>query len=207
MVLFTIISLTLLILNLFYLQYCQSLSYLRFYLRDFMKFVIFICISVFYCSCVSGQKENASEKNTEELNLTEDQGDYVSQLENDILGEWTNVSMKVWVKTYNNSDTSFIVDITEENWDLKMTVKPIVTTINADGTYTSEFRNSFDSLMYKPEGTWLIDGDSLIMQDHQDTYKYQIFIDGDVAEFNSYIDWDKDGKADDEYFGVQRKND
>lgn len=172
-----------------------------------MKVFLFLFVSVFYFSCVSGQKENVSEINTEELNVTDEQEDYVSQLENDILGEWTNVSMKVWVKTYNNSDTSFIVDITEENWDLKMTVKPIVTTINADGTYASEFRNSFDSLMYKPEGTWLIDGDSLIMQDHQDTYRYQIFIDGDVAEFKSFIDWDKDGKADDEYFGVQRKND
>ena len=71
---------------------------------------------------------------------------------------------------------------------------------------SKRFRNSFDSLIYKPEGTWLLDGDTLIMEDHQDTYKYQIFIDGDLAEFNSNVDWDKDGKADDEYFGIQRKN-
>ena len=83
-----------------------------------------------------------------------------------------------------------------------MNIRPIVTTIYADGTYTSEFRNSFDSLIYKPEGTWVIDGDSLFMTDHQDTYRYQIFVDGDVAEFNSIVDWDNDGKVDDEYFGV-----
>ena len=87
-----------------------------------------------------------------------------------------------------------------------MNIKPIITTIYEDGTYTSEFRNSFDSLIYMPEGSWFIDGDTLIMQDHQDVYKYQIFIDGDLAEFKSKIDWDKDGKADDEYFGIQRKN-
>ena len=53
--------------------------------------------------------------------------------------------------------------------------------------------------------SWIIDGDSLIMEDHQAVYHYQIFIDGDIAEFNSIIDWDGDGEMDDEYFGVQRK--
>ena len=171
-----------------------------------MKNYLFILASLFYFSCVSGQKEKGSELTEEvHVDVIEDM-DYVSQLEEEIVGEWTNVSMRVWVRTYNNSDTSFIVDISEENWELKMNVKPIVTTIYEDGTYISEFRNSFDSLIYKPEGTWLLDGDTLIMEDHQDTYKYQIFIDGDLAEFNSNVDWDKDGKADDEYFGIQRKN-
>ncbi len=131
--------------------------------------------------------------------------DYLSELEKEIVGVWINVSMRVWVKTYNKSDTSFIVDIREDAWDTKMNIRPIVTTIRADGTYESEFRNSFDSLIYRPQGTWLIDGDTLIMQDHQSTYKYKIFIDGDQAEFRSVLDWDKDGQVDDVYFGVQRK--
>ena len=129
----------------------------------------------------------------------------LSKLEQNFVGEWINVSMRVWVRTYNQTDTSFIVDINEDNWDLKMTVKPIATTVYADGTYISEFRNSFDSLIYQPKGTWMIDGDSLIMEDHQAVYKYQIFIDGDLAEFKSIVDWDNDGQVDDEYFGIQRK--
>ena len=131
--------------------------------------------------------------------------DYLHELEKEIVGEWTNVSMRVHVRSYNESDTSFIVDITEENWDMKMNIRPIVTTIRADGTYSSEFRNSFDSLIYRTNGTWLMDGDSLIMEDNQAVYKFKIFIDGDMAEFRSMIDWDKDGRKDDEYFGVQRK--
>lgn len=171
-----------------------------------MRFHLFILMFLFLISCVSGQKERSSEPVEQEFEDIDQEFDYLSQLEQDILGEWANVSMRVWVKTYNNSDTSFIVDITEENWELKMNIKPIITTIYEDGTYTSEFRNSFDSLIYMPEGSWFIDGDTLIMQDHQDVYRYQIFIDGDLAEFKSKIDWDKDGKADDEYFGIQRKN-
>jgi hypothetical protein len=43
------------------------------------------------------------------------------------------------------------------------------------------------------------------MKDHQAVYRYKIFIDGDMAEFKSLLDWDSDGQVDDEYFGVQRK--
>lgn len=170
------------------------------------KSLIVIMLALLHFSCASGQRESDTREELDDAPTMDQSFDYVSQLEQEIVGEWTNVSMRVWVKTYNNSDTSFIVDISEDNWEMKMNVKPIVTTISSDGTYISEFRNSFDSLIYKPEGTWLIDGDTLIMQDHQDSYKYQIFIDGDRAEFKSLVDWDKDGKADDEYFGIQRKN-
>ena len=162
--------------------------------------------ALFYYSCVSGQRKDIVAHIVEELHEVDNDANYVSELEQAIVGEWVNVSMRVWVKSYNNSDTSFIVDISEENWEMKMNIKPIVTTIYPNGTYISEFRNSFDSLIYMPEGMWLTDGDTLIMQDHQATYKYQIFLDGNRAEFNSLIDWDNDGLADDEYQGVQRKN-
>ena len=172
-----------------------------------MKFCIFLLISLLSFSCVSGQKDKVDEEKVGIIHEIEEVQNYVSLLEQEIVGEWTNVSMRIWVKTYNNSDTSFIVDITEENWDLKMNIKPIVTTIYEDGTYMSEFRNSFDSLIYdNPKGTWMLDGDTLIMQDTKGIYKYQIFIDGDRAEFHSLMDWDGDGVADDEYTGVQRKN-
>lgn len=168
--------------------------------------IIFILIFGFFYSCASGQKESNVADNEAESLMFDEEFDYVAQLENDIVGEWINNSMKVRVNTFNNSDTSFIVEINEETWEMKMNIKPIITTIRNDGTYISEFRNSFDSLIYRPEGIWLIDGDTLIMEDHQDVYKYQIFIDGDRAEFNNLIDWDNDGKVDDEYSGIQLKN-
>jgi hypothetical protein len=167
-----------------------------------MRIIVSIAFAVLlhFSLLVQGQAK------TQKYNSDDQTTGYISELEQSFIGEWTNVSMRIWVKTYNQSDTSFIVDINEENWDLKMTVQPIVTTVFEDGTYISEFRNSFDSLMYRPEGTWMIDGDSLIMEDHQAIYKYKIFIDGDLAEFKSVVDWDGDGDVDDEYFGVQRKS-
>ncbi len=170
-----------------------------------MKVVLLLLSFVFYFSCVSGQKEPGQEVMTDDADALETLTDYMSELEQAIVGEWVNVSMRVWVKTYNQSDTSFIVDINEDNWEMKMTVKPIITTIYEDGTYISEFRNSFDSLIYQPKGSWMIDGDTLIMEDHQAVYKYHVFVDGDRAEFKSILDWDGDGQVDDEYFGVQRR--
>lgn len=171
-----------------------------------MRYFILALFAAFTFSCVSGQKEQTNEIAIPVDFEEEDSFDYMSQLEQEIIGVWSNASMRVHVNSFNNSDTSFIVDITEETWEMKMNIQPIITTINEDGTYMSEFRNSFDSLIYKPEGTWLIDGDTLIMQDHQATYKYQIFLDGDRAEFHSLVDWDNDGETDDEYRGIQHKN-
>jgi len=168
-----------------------------------MRIILINLIIFFAFSCASGQKEKQAEVVIETDTLVQE--NYLSQLEQDIVGVWVNESMRVWVRSYNHSDTSFIVDINEDNWDLKMTIKPITTSIYADGTYISEFRNSFDSLIYSPKGTWFLDGDSLIMEDRQATYKYQVFVDDDRAEFKSILDWDSDGVADDEYFGVQRK--
>lgn len=168
--------------------------------------ILFFLAFILFYSCVSGQKEYSTIENDVNIMENDNEFDYISQLEQDIVGEWANISMKVWVNTFNNSDTSFIVDINEETWDMKMNIKPIITIIHEDGTYISEFRNSFDSLIYRPEGTWMIDGDTLIMEDHQAVYKYQIFIDGDMAEFKNMIDWDNDGNVDDEYSGIQRKN-
>lgn len=170
-----------------------------------MKVLWLLMSFIFYFSCVSGQKETREENLHDVSEAEEILPDYLSELEQAILGEWVNVSMRVWVKTYNQSDTSFIVDINEDNWDMKMTVKPIITNIYEDGTYTSEFRNSFDSLIYQPKGIWMIDGDTLIMEDHQAVYKYHVFVDGERAEFKTVLDWDGDGQVDDEYFGVQQK--
>ena len=122
-----------------------------------MKYSIFVLISVFVYSCVSGQRESNSVVDEDQSQVFEQEYDYLSQLEKDFIGEWTNVSMRIWVKTYNNSDTSFIVDITEENWELKMNVKYDAGLSNAAkvavldqavtdrvAAYTTKFTNLYD---------------------------------------------------------------
>ena len=164
--------------------------------------ILFFALSISWAAAAQDDKNSNRPDNSDNTAWS---GEILEELEQQIVGVWTNVSMLIHVNTYQNSDTSFIVDINEHNWDQKMTIQPIVTTIHEDGTYESEFRNSFDSLMYTTSGTWMLDGDTLLMEDHQGAYKYQIFIDGDRAEFRSLIDYDQDEHSDDRYFGVQRK--
>jgi hypothetical protein len=97
-----------------------------------------LALSLFY-SCVSAQKENSPVAIQEGELLEEEFTDYISALEQNFIGEWINGSMRVWVRSYNQSDTSFMVDINEDNYDLKMTVKPIATTVHAVGTSISAF--------------------------------------------------------------------
>ena len=172
-------------------------------------YVLISCSMLLQYSCANGQKEHEAQRvdqkgsKTQEDSLAND--NYMDELEKSIVGTWTNVSMRVAVHTFNNTDTSFMVDITEDNWNQKMNIQPITTVIKADGTYHTQYRNSFDSLIFNPTGQWFIDGDTLVMKDRGTTYKYQVFVDGNRAEFRNMIDWDYDGKKDDFYYGVQRK--
>ncbi len=167
------------------------------------------CIILMQYSCGRGARENRQVNKASQNSVDQEDSvgetNYMDDLEKSIIGEWTNVSMRVFVHTFNNTDTSFMVDVTEDNWNQKMNIRPITTVIKADGTYFTEYRNSFDSLIYNPSGIWYMDGDTLIMKDRSNYYKYQVFVDGNRAEFRNMVDWDYDGKKDDQYFGVQRK--
>jgi hypothetical protein len=87
-------------------------------------------------------------------------------------------------------------------------IKPIRTHFLADGSYYSEYRDVKDSLVMRPAGTWTISGDSLTMSQSTPqaaVYTVQVSIRHDIATFSGLIDFDGDGKRDDEYYGVQKK--
>jgi len=134
-----------------------------------------------------------------------------------LIGEWRNVSMKVEMLTVNNTDSTSTLDVTEANWEQIMQIRTIRTFFKADGTYNSVHANLNDSLIYNPAGKWSVQGDSILMTDTfpqaRLTYKYRFTIrEQDVngkkellAEFWGVEDFDQDGKKDDSYYGVQRK--
>lgn len=136
---------------------------------------------------------------------------------NPLVGEWRNVSMKVEMPTVNNTDSTSVVEVTEANWEQLMKIRTIQTFFKADGTYNSVHTNLNDSILYNPAGKWLISGDSIIMTDTFPqaglTYKYRFTVREQnttgkkewLAEFWGIEDFDQDGKKDDSYYGVQRK--
>lgn len=126
----------------------------------------------------------------------------------DLVGVWEIDQLKINMKTYQNSDSTQVVEVSGKNWEEKMKVRNIQTYFNADGTYHSLHRNLQDSTIYDPAGTWKILGDSLIIQDtipQRITYKFKFKVDKSVVEYWGTQDFDQDGKVDDEYYSKQLK--
>jgi hypothetical protein len=126
-----------------------------------------------------------------------------------IIGEWNIIYLKVDVNTKNNSDSAEVLEVSQQQWEEKLKIKPIRTFFRADSTWNSAHYNLNDSLIYNPSGKWWLEGNKIIMFQQfpfSDTADYTLSIKNDTATFESVIDWDIDGKKDDKYFGKQIKN-
>lgn len=123
-----------------------------------------------------------------------------------LIGEWRNVYVKVILHNKNKPTTTMEAD--SSNWEGRLGIKPIRTHFLEDGTYYSEYRNAKDSLVRRPAGTWVLKSDSLTMAQStpdKSVLTVHVKINGDHAAFHGMIDFDGEGIANDEYFGVQKK--
>jgi len=162
-----------------------------------IRMTIFI-LFLWTCSVACGQKGADKSMHDDEASF--------EQLEQRIVGAWKNKSIMVEVNGYHDSDTSFVVDINEDNWSIKMDVKPFVTVLRDDGTYTGKQLDTDGNVIANPSGMWAIDGDTLILEDSKDNiYRYQVLVEENNAIFKAWIDYDGDGKSDDLYKGIQQR--
>ena len=123
-------------------------------------------------------------------------------LSHDLVGEWYN--LYVHIKLSNGA----VMEADSANWEARLQIKPIHTFFQADGSYYSEYRNLQDSIVRRPTGNWTIRGDSLIMRQttpQTSTMTLHLTIDNGVATFSGLIDFDGEGKDNDEYLGKQRR--
>ncbi|MCB0705172.1 MAG: hypothetical protein KDC34_07670 [Saprospiraceae bacterium] len=128
-------------------------------------------------------------------------------LDSILIGTWENISLEVIVNSFNNTDSSFSILVPRGSWEEKLGIKPIKTTYDGNNTYQSEYRNPSDSLIRTTRGIWNIFGDTLMLIEPEATYEYKVRIRESMAEFQSILDWDGDGKFDDSYKGTQIKID
>lgn len=130
----------------------------------------------------------------------------INMLATALIGEWRNVYVKVII--HNKAKPAVTMEADSTNWEARLGIKPIRTHFMEDGTYYSEYRNVKDSLVRRHGGTWSLQGDSLTMAQvtpDKSTLKVHVKINGDHATFHGMIDFDGEGVANDEYFGVQKK--
>jgi hypothetical protein len=124
-----------------------------------------------------------------------------------LVGEWRNVYVKIKVNSLKTGKINTI-EADSSNWETRLGIKPIRTHFKNDGTYYSEYRNLKDSIVRMPAGTWFIKGDSLTMlqlKPDKSTLKVKVSIINNHATFSGMIDFDGDGMANDDYYGVQKK--
>lgn len=126
-----------------------------------------------------------------------------------LVGEWRSVELKIDMPSYKNSDSLVVFNVKENNWESRFNIRPIRTFYKPDGTYFSHHFNLKDSLIFSPAGKWMIVGDSLHMIDtfpqRGEVYRYKIIFKNNCMELLSLEDCDKDGKADDKYYGKQQR--
>jgi hypothetical protein len=121
-------------------------------------------------------------------------------------GEWRNVSLRLVQHTIANGSLDSTLIIKNGDWDSILQMRPIRTTFHSNGTYVSRYYNLSDSLIFESGGDWHFIGDSLYLSsaEGQNAYHFQM-LDDNQARFVSMLDWDSDGSADDEYDGIQQK--
>ena len=170
-------------------QYMRIRNYTK---TTVTKFIFFFLLLMCLAGCDNSEKnDRAKTPDREELT-----------------GEWNNLSMRITINSKNNSDSNEVFEVDRPEWEQTLKIKPIRTFFRADSSWNSAHYNLKDSLVYNPSGKWWFENDKLIMMQNfpsPDTTGYDLNIKSDTATFEGNVDWDRDGKKDDVYFGRQRR--
>lgn len=158
-----------------------------------IKQIAFLLLAVFILSsCQTEPKDQEAEAETLDLAQT-------------LPGTWEMVSLRVKVNSFENTDSSYVLEIKEEEWDKVYFVKPVKTYYELDNKYRRAYFNVNGEVVSEDRGMWNAFSDTLMMIEPNVTYQYKIDQQpSGLLQFSTVLDWDNDGQEDDEYLGVQR---
>lgn len=127
-----------------------------------------------------------------------------SDLKSALPGTWVAVAFRVKVNSFQNTDSSFVMEVKEGEWEQKLQMPPIQTVYDAENRFRTQYKSLSDSLLRTERGIWNVFGDTLMLVSPDATYQYQVILQNKKAELKALIDWDGDGQEDDEYTGIQK---
>lgn len=120
-------------------------------------------------------------------------------------GVWQAVSLKVTTNgTSEIPDSMSVFEISEQQWEKLLSVKPVLTYFYPDSTYKQEFRNINGEVYDTIKGLWNIVDERLLLLTPEAIYRYNVSLKSGMSEYNTVLDWDGDGVEDDLYFSTQR---
>lgn len=129
-----------------------------------------------------------------------------TELEKKLIGQWESLSINVEINKEGAAPRT--LDVPKSKWEEKLKIQPIVTTYNADSTYTSVYKSLEGKVITTNKGTWMVKNDLLHLKQvepKKSSFKYTVEFSGDSALFKGDIAWDLDGIQDDKYQGWQIK--
>lgn len=146
---------------------------------------------------------------SEQTGNTETQPTVNQELSARLIGEWMNTGTKIEMQSYKNHDSVKVFNMSPEEWEKRMGLRPVKTIFWKTGSYCQVHSTLKDSLIESPAGKWMVIADTLHMKDtfprSGKVYKYKIRINSSAAEWWSKEDCDGDGKEDDLYYATHKK--
>lgn len=121
-----------------------------------------------------------------------------------MLGTWEAKYLKVDVDTYENTDSSFTFEVSEEYWERTYKVRPFRTYFAPDSTFRTVRRNVQDYVVGEDRGLWRTFGDTLMLLQPDATLQYKVRLEKGQAYWAGLVDWDGDGREDDTYYAEFR---
>ncbi|MCB0559566.1 MAG: hypothetical protein H6573_28765 [Lewinellaceae bacterium] len=155
---------------------------------------LILAIALIATSCKEGASNQTEEATTEQRPLREV-----------LPGVWESTSIRVEVNTAENTDSSYVFEVKEEEWAERLGSRPIRFYFQLDNKYRQEFVALNDEVMSTARGIWNTFGDTLMLIEPNATYQYQVVTGKGLAEFRTMLDWDGDGQEDDSFLGTHRQ--
>ena len=122
-----------------------------------------------------------------------------------LLGTWETVEMEATANSYEGRDTTVRTVIREADWGKMYGSKPPRTVFTADGKLRRTYYNVNGQETDVTHGLWKVRGtDSLFVIEPNTTLSYRHQLDGSRLTLTGVVDWDYDGRADDDYRAVLR---
>ncbi len=159
-------------------------------------FLLILLISLFAVAC-----GNDAPSNQQDTTATP------KPLKEVIPGIWETISVRVVMNSVGgDEDSTSVFEVSEEQWEKTLGIKPIRTYYERDNKFRSVYRAyGNDSIVNVTRGIWNTFGDTLMLIEPEVTYIYDVEIrPNGTGIFRSMLDWDGDEMPDDEYIGIQR---
>ncbi len=128
----------------------------------------------------------------------------------DVAGKWTTDKVRVKINSLDNTERDSTIIVSSENFKSELGIESNIGYYYPDGTYKDIYYANKDSVLLETSGKWMMQGaDSLVVRQEVPTTREHIYFvkfKRDKGIFKGLVDWDGDGKQDDEFVGIATKD-